>query len=211
MNILVTAGATREPIDPVRFISNYSTGVLGCELARQAQKREHRVILISACLAQAKPQGLRSVDVQTARQMAGALKAKFNWCDCLIMTAAVGDFRAKDAAKKKIKRGRRKKLVLALRQNPDILGNLGRRKGKKILVGVALETENLKRNTQYKLKAKNLDVIVATQIKTNSYPFGPVRMDALIMDKTGRWQQLRRVSKRVLSRILLDSIERIVL
>lgn len=207
LNILVTSGATREPIDPVRFISNYATGLFGCEAAREAKKRGHRVILISGLLACAKPEGVPVIDIRTARQLQAALKAKFSWCDCLIMAAAVGDFRAKKVGERKLKRSRKTELTLTLKQNPDILAGLGRRKGHKILVGFALETENLGKNAQDKLDQKNLDLIVATQMKSKSYPFGSVKLDALIIDRKGRKQRIRQASKRRLARILLDSIE----
>jgi len=210
LNILVTAGPTREAIDPVRFISNFSTGFLGYEIAKEASRRGHRVILISGSTALPKPVGLRLIDVLTARQMKGALENNFRWCNCLIMTAAVGDFRLKRRARAKIKRGR-KELVLRLSPNPDILKGLGRKKGKKTLVGFALETENLKKNAEAKLKAKNLDLIVATLVNTNSYPFGPAKINVLIMDRKGQSQRLRGVQKKGLAGILLDSIEKTVL
>ena len=209
LNILVTAGATREPIDPVRFISNYSTGLLGYEIAREAEKRGHRVILISGPTSLARPQGLaRSIDVVTAHQMKEQLERQFSWCDCLIMTAAICDFRAKTVAKRKIKRSKEKEIILKLKQNPDILAGLALKKGKKILVGFALETENLKKNAQDKLRQKNLDLIVATQMKTKSRPFGRVRLDALVIDKKSRIRQIRQATKAGLSGILLDSIEK---
>ncbi len=224
LNILVTAGPTREPIDPVRFVSNYSTGLFGYEIAKEAEKRGHRVILISGPTTLAKPKSVRSIDVCTACQMREKLASKFSWCDCLIMTAAVCDFRAKTVAKKKIKRGKRKRIILELKQKPDILGSLGLKKGKmlrricfdcaqdklrrkKILVGFALETEDLKKNAQDKLRQKNLDFIVATQIKANSYPFGQVRLDALIGERKDHIQQVRKATKARLSRLLLEKIE----
>ncbi len=207
LNILVSAGATREPLDPVRFISNYSTGFFGYEIAREAGRRGHRVILISGPTALAKPQGVRSIDVFTARQMGEELRDKFSWCDCLIMTAAVCDFRPEKTAKKKIKR-KKGGIVLSLKQNPDILGGLGRKKDKKMLVGFALETENLKKNAQDKLRRKNLDLIVATQMKASKRPFGQVRIDALIMDRKGRTEKIKRATKKRLSGILLERIEK---
>ena len=210
LNIIVTAGPTREPIDPVRFISNYATGFLGYEIARLAKRRGHRVILISGPTALAKPKDVRSINVLTAQQMKRALERKFSWCNCLIMTAAVGDFRVRHAKAKKIKR-RNKGITLALKQNPDILRGLGLKKGKKTLVGFALETEGLVRNARAKLRRKNLDLIVATHMKSGSYPFGPRRLEALIMDKTGRIRRIKRAQKSRLAGILLDSIEKIVL
>jgi phosphopantothenoylcysteine decarboxylase/phosphopantothenate--cysteine ligase len=216
LNILISAGPTRQPIDPVRFISNYSTGLLGYEIAREAKQRGHRVILISGPTALLKPPGVHTIDVLTARQMQQQLENKFAWCDCLIMTAAVCDFRPKAVLKKKIKRSRRKELVLRLAQSPDILGSLSRGYNRrirqdKLLVGFALETEQLRKNAQGKLRQKDLDLIVATQMKPNSYPFGQARMDALIINNQGRRQQFRQATKARLSRILLDTIEKIVL
>ncbi|NQS99767.1 MAG: phosphopantothenoylcysteine decarboxylase [Candidatus Omnitrophica bacterium] len=211
LNILVTSGATREPIDAVRFISNYATGVLGCELAGAAKKRGHRVILICGLLDCPKPKGVPAIKVDTARQMQRALAAKFSWCDCLIMTAAIGDFRVQQPSKHKIKRSKTGELCLTLKQNPDILAGLGRRKGEKTLVGFALETEKLEQHAREKLRGKNLDLIVATQMKSSSYPFGPVKIDALIIDKAGQVRRIRQAGKGQLSRILLDSVEKIVL
>ncbi len=208
LKILVTAGPTREPIDPVRFISNYSTGLLGWEIARVAKKRGHQVILVSGPTAFAKPKNVYSVNVQTSRELEKELSRRFSWCDCLVMTAAVCDFRPDGVAKRKIRRGKRDRLILRLRQNPDILASLGRRKGKKMLVGFALETEDLTKNAQRKLRQKNLDLIVATQKDSNSHPFGQVRLDALIIDRPGRIERLGQVSKKTLAQILLKKIEK---
>jgi phosphopantothenoylcysteine decarboxylase/phosphopantothenate--cysteine ligase len=211
LNVLVSAGPTREPIDPVRFISNYSTGFFGYQIAKEAKNRGHRVVLISGPTALARPQGVRRIDVQTAAQMREALKKSFSWCDCLVMSAAVCDFRPQKTARRKIKRGAKKEITLRLKQNPDILKGLGRRKGKRLLVGVALDTEGLKARAQRKLRQKNLDLIVATPMRTRSYPFGPARMDVLIIDRNGRVKEAKAAKKTTLSRILLDSIEKTVL
>jgi phosphopantothenoylcysteine decarboxylase/phosphopantothenate--cysteine ligase len=192
LNILVTAGATREALDPVRFISNYATGFFGEQLSRQARKRGHRVILIEA-------RG-------NAEKLRTEIKRKFNWCDCLVMTAAVCDFRPVAISKAKIKRNQ-KGVILKLKQNPDILRSLGRRKRDKILVGFALETENLKQNAQEKLRAKKLDLILATQMNGGHPPFGRTKINALLLDKNGSCRQLKQVSKGYLSRILLEQIE----
>ncbi len=213
LKILVTAGPTREPIDPVRFISNYSTGFLGYAIAQEARRRGHRVILISGPTSLDKPQGVARVCVETARQMQQQLRQRFSWCDCLIMAAAVGDFRARQVARKKIKRGagKNKSRTLELKENPDILQGLALRKGRKVLAGLALETENLQQNAQGKLRSKNLDLIVATSMKPKSYPFGAVRLDVLIMDRNQRTKIVKQATKPQLARIFLDSIENIVL
>lgn len=196
LKILVTAGPTRERLDPVRFISNYATGFLGGEIARQAKQRGHRTVLIWA-------EG-------TAQDLQKEIEKRFNWCDCLVMTAAVCDFRPAEVLRSKIKR-REKGFILRLRQNPDILKSLSRRKAGKTLVGFALETENLKQNARAKLQAKNLDLIVATQMNNGCAPFGRARMDALIIEKSGCLKQVKRATKARLARIVLDSVEKLVL
>jgi phosphopantothenoylcysteine decarboxylase/phosphopantothenate--cysteine ligase len=211
LNILIAAGATREAIDPVRFISNYATGYFGHQIAEAAKKRGHKVILITGPTVFAKPRDIRSINVETSGQMKERLKEQFRWCDCLIMNAAVCDFRPVKVAKKKIKKGTKEKLCLPLRQNPDILKILGRKKGKKMLVGFALETEGLEKNAQAKLKEKNLDLIVATPMNAESYPFGRVKLNSVIIEKSGRKQRVKEVTKARLSRILLDNIERTML
>lgn len=211
LNMLISAGPTREPLDPVRFISNYSTGFFGYAIAKEAKKRGHRVVLVSGPTVLAKPKGVRLVPVQTAAEMQKKLNHNFSWCDCVIMTAAVCDFRSARRATSKIKRGTKQEKELRLKRNPDILQGLGRKKGRKLLVGVALETEALKKHAQRKLKQKNLDLIVATQMNSRSYPFGPAPMKALILDKSGRQYETKALKKVKLARILLDSVEGLVL
>lgn len=210
LHFLISAGPTREPIDPVRFISNYSTGLLGYAIAQEASKRKHQVILVSGPTQLAKPKQVGLIKVASAGQMQQALAKKFAWCNCLIMTAAVADFRAATVAKHKIKRTNHG-LILRLLPTTDILSGLARRKGRKFVVGCSLDTENLTQQAQAKLRAKNLDLIVATRMDTRSYPFGLARIDALLMDKTGTLLRLKRATKRQLARILLDSIERAIL
>jgi len=211
LNILISAGPTQEPLDPVRFISNYSTGFLGYAIAKEAKGRGHRVVLVSGPTSLAKPKGTRIVNVQTAQQMQRALNQKFSWCDSLIMTAAICDFRCAKKPKNKIKRGMKTTLTLKFKTNPDILKGLGRKKGHKLLVGTALETKAPKRDAQRKLREKNLDIIVATSVTAKSYPFGNARMDAIIIDKHGKTRRLKAAKKPYLARILLDSLEGLML
>ena len=211
LKILVTAGATREYIDPVRFITNPATGILGCQIAKTAKKRGHQVRAIITTSVQPSLNNIKAMQVTDCAQLKRAIDKQFNWCDCLVMTAAVGDFRLKHKAPGKIKRKGKKKLLLRLAPNPDILQQLGLKKGKKLLVGFALETENLRSLAQAKLRQKNLDLIVATQADTRSYPFGPNLIKALILDRQGGILRLPRLKKRQLARILLDSIEKLML
>ncbi|MFH1046448.1 MAG: phosphopantothenoylcysteine decarboxylase [Candidatus Omnitrophota bacterium] len=214
LKILITAGATREPIDPVRFVSNYATGFFGLEIARAARRRGHRVLVVMGASAVGKAAqrsaGFTTLIVETAREMRGLLRKHFSWCDCLIMNAAVCDFRPRAQLKRKIKSAGKKIIQLELEKNPDLLAECGRKKGLRLVVGFALETEQLERRAREKLRQKNLDIIVATQIRNKSHPFGKVKISPLIMDKNDCQLKLAPVSKARLSRILLDKIESMV-
>lgn len=211
LKILVTAGATREMIDPVRFISNRSTGFLGCAIARLAHARGHQVFLIYGALSCLKPRGVPAIEAPSVLQMREELSRKFSWCDCLLMTAAVSDFSPKTFSRNKIKRRAQKELVLRLKQNPDILAGLGKRKGARLLVGFALETENLKRNALAKLQQKNTDFLVAVQLGKSRPPFGNGCLNVLLIDKEGGMQELSNIGKTALARLLLNKIEKTAL
>lgn len=162
MRILITAGGTREYIDPVRFISNASSGKMGYALARAALKAGHKVTLIAASSTVQKPPGAaKLIKVETAAQMFEAVKKHFNRCDCLIMAAAVSDYTPARPAKTKIKKIR-KSITLKLKPTPDILKWVtGHKKKAQIVVGFALEDKAVRIRAEKKLKDKNLDMIVA--------------------------------------------------
>lgn len=166
MRILITAGGTREYIDPVRFISNASSGRMGYSLARAALKARHKVTLITAPTSLRVPDDIRIVRVETAAQMFKAVKKYFEKCDCLIMSAAVADYTPVKKSKKKIKKSN-KDLTIKLKPTVDILKWAGKHKKSKnktrIVVGFALEDKNLRKNAEKKLKEKNLDMIVANE------------------------------------------------
>ena len=205
MRILITAGPTREPIDPIRFISNWSTGVMGFSLAREAKRQGHRLILISGPTNLKLPRGVRIIKVITAQEMLKAVKKHFNWCDALIMAAAVSDFRPKKISKLKIKK--RKKIKFSLEQNQDILNWCARRKKDKILIGFALETENLIKNAFKKLKDKKLNFIVGNQVKKRIIPFGDKLTSAVIIDKKGHRQYLNRLVKKDIAKVLINKLK----
>ena len=205
MRILITAGPTREPIDPIRFISNWSTGVMGFSLAREAKRQGHRLILISGPTNLKPPRGVRIIKVITAQEMLKAVKKHFNWCDALIMAAAVSDFRPKKISKLKIKK--RKKIKFSLEQNQDILNWCARRKKDKILIGFALETENLIKNFFKKLKDKKLNFIVGNQVKKRIIPFGDKLTSAVIIDKKGHRQYLNRLVKKDIAKVLINKLK----
>jgi phosphopantothenoylcysteine synthetase/decarboxylase len=159
MYFLITAGGTREYIDPVRFISNASSGKMGYALADAALKAGHRVILISASDLQP-PVGIDFVGVDSAAEMFAAVKKFFAKCDCLVMAAAVADYTPIRPAKTKIKR-QYKSLTIKLKPTADILKWAGQHKSRRqIVIGFALEEKALRRRAEQKLKEKNLDMIV---------------------------------------------------
>lgn len=159
--VLITAGRTEEPLDPVRYLSNNSSGQMGYSLAEQAAKMGGEVILVSGPTNLAVPQGIKEfVQVRTAEEMNEAVLTRFEDMDIAIACAAVADYRPKIYSKEKIKK-KEGDLVIELERNPDILFNMGKRKSHQILIGFAAETENIIENAKGKLKKKNLDMIVA--------------------------------------------------
>ena len=204
ISILITAGPTRERIDPVRFISNYSTGTFGYELAREAARRRADVVLISGPVDLEPLKGVKLVRCESAADMRRAVLKEFKKADAVIMASAVSDWRVKTAAKKLKKRQGRQ--FLELIENPDILKEVGRIKGKRLTVGFALETENLEKNAVKKLREKNLDLIVANRLTKNKNVFGCGVFDLLLIDKSGNKVKIRRKTKKEAAKIILDKL-----
>ncbi len=164
MNVLITAGPTREKIDPVRFISNYSSGKMGYSIAQAALEAGHRITLISGPVALTAPDGVKLIKVTSAAEMAQAVHTSAPETDVIIMTAAVADYRPANPFDSKMKKlpG---KLVLELERTEDILGTLGKnKKSSQLLVGFAAETDDLEENALGKLERKNLDWIAANLV-----------------------------------------------
>jgi phosphopantothenoylcysteine decarboxylase/phosphopantothenate--cysteine ligase len=202
--IVVTAGPTREKIDPVRFISNYSTGVFGYEIAKEASRRGCRVTLVSGPTALENPPFVKMIKVKSALEMKAAVEKAVKGADCLIMAAAVSDWRVERPSAKKLKRGSGK-ISLRLVENPDILAGIATNdKRKLLLVGFALETGVAERNALKKLKQKKLDMIVANSIGKGSDPFGYNNTDIMIYDKRGGVVSLHGATKRKAAKIILD-------
>ena len=207
--ILITAGPTIEPIDPVRYISNYSTGRMGYEIAIVAKKRNYNVVLINGPTSLDAPKGIKSISVKTALDMRRKVLKFFRRADYVVMAAAVSDFRPAAVSKNKIKKISKKAFSLKLIRNPDILSELGRVKGRRILVGYSLETDKPIKNAEEKLKSKNLDIIVVNKIGKRCNPFGPGIKDIAIIDRRGEISAIRAASKRGIAEVLLDKIESI--
>lgn len=204
-NILVTAGGTQEPIDPVRFIGNRSSGKMGYAIAEEAALRGAKVTLITAPTQLMFPAGADIVKISTANEMRREVLKRFKKADVVIKTAAVADFRPAKVAKSKIKKDK-KDLVIELMCNPNILSELGKMKKSQVLVGFAAESENLEENARKKLKEKNLDLIVANDITKPGIGFGEDVNEVTIINKEGKTEKYSPMSKGLLARIILDKV-----
>jgi phosphopantothenoylcysteine synthetase/decarboxylase len=212
MHFLITAGGTREYIDPVRFISNASSGKMGYALAGAALKAGHRVTLITAPAALQPPAGAKVIDVQTAKEMFGAVRRHFKKCDCLIMAAAVSDYTPVKKSKIKIKKSK-KILTIKLKPTVDILKWAGRHKherratshGPRIIVGFALEDRNLRANAEKKLKEKNLDMIIANSPAS----IGSDKSSVWIKNSSHNWVKFPQMTKTEIAGRIISLIERV--
>lgn len=206
--VLVTAGPTQEPLDPIRFISNRSTGKMGYAVAQAALNYGAKVILLSGPTYLPPPHGVHLVGVVTARELRQATLKHFKKADVVISAAAVADYRPEHTAAQKIKKEGRKGLTIRLVRNPDILRELGKVKGKKILVGFAAETGQMIANARKKLKSKNLDLIVANDVTRDDSGFEVETNVVSIVSKDGAVLHLPKLSKaRVAERILREVIK----
>lgn len=203
--ILVTAGPTIEPIDPVRFISNPSSGKMGFAVARAAEHRGAEVILISGPTKLAGPMNVKTIRVRTAKEMADSVFQQMKNADVIIKSAAVSDFGPRENKAHKIKKGQAE-LVLRLKQNQDILKALGRKKRNQILVGFAAETRDLKRNATQKLAEKNLDIIVGNLVGPSDSGFESETNTVTLFYKDGTAESLPTMDKLAVAHVLLDRI-----
>lgn len=205
LTVLVTAGATREAIDPVRYISNHSSGKMGYAIAKAAVARGARVILISGATALTPPNGVAFIRAESALDMYDAVMEHYPVVDVAIKAAAVADYRPARAAGQKIKK-KDTPLTLELEKNIDILLNMGMGKNGKILVGFAAETEDLINNARDKVLKKNLDFIVANDITQAGAGFGSDTNLVKLIYPDGRITALDLMNKLVLGHRILDEI-----
>jgi phosphopantothenoylcysteine decarboxylase/phosphopantothenate--cysteine ligase len=204
--VLVTAGPTREPMDPVRFVSNPSSGKMGYALARAAAGRGAHVVLISGPTDLETPMGVRRINVQTAREMADAVFAEADAADVVIKAAAVSDYQPVEAAPHKVKKGK-DALTVVFDRTPDILAELGKRKKSgQVLVGFAAETQNLEQNATQKLAAKNLDLIAANLVIGPESAFGAQSSRICLFFRNGASEELPVMDKQEAAHLLLDRI-----
>lgn len=222
MHLLITAGGTREYIDPVRYITNASSGRMGYALARAAVKAGHKVTLITTPVDQHPPKKAKIIKVETTAQMFEAVQQHFSRCDCLIMAAAVADYTPVKKAKSKIKKTN-KSLTIKLKPTTDILKWAGKNKkvrnrhkgteaqrhrGKKgkrqIVVGFALEDKALRKRAEQKLKDKNLDMIVANRPSA----IGANESTVHIKTTSSSWTKIENASKTMIARKIIQRLEK---
>jgi phosphopantothenoylcysteine decarboxylase/phosphopantothenate--cysteine ligase len=201
--LLITAGPNREPLDPVRYISNRSSGKMGYALARAAIRRGAAVTLVSGPTAIEPPPAARFIGVTTAAEMRQAVMESFADCTAVLMAAAIADYRAANVSEKKLKRGKGP-IEVRLEPNPDILKELGTRKNGQVLIGFAAETEELVANARKKLREKNLDMIVANDVTLPGGGFDADNNAATILDRSGAVRALPLMSKDELSDKIYD-------
>lgn len=203
--VLITAGPTREPIDPVRFISNPSSGKMGYAVAKAAEHRGAAVTLIAGPTHLPDPINVNTVRVETALDMEAAVFQYLDDAHVIIKTAAVSDFRSTETAARKIKKGD-SGLTITLDKNPDILKAIGLRKKNQFLVGFAAETEDLERNAGKKLEKKNLELIVGNLVDHPDYGFGSDNNKVTFFFRDGTKESLPAMTKRAVAHTLLDRI-----
>ena len=199
--MLVTAGPTRERIDPVRYLSNDSSGLMGFAIAEAARAAGHEVVLVAGPVELATPRGVKRVDVESAREMLAAVREEFEGCDALFMAAAVCDFRParRLGGKWRKKDGGQERASLELVSNPDILKSVTRRKGDRLVVGFALETGDGLRRAMEKLNEKRMDYVVLN---------GPSALNAAkttvtILGRDGSRRRLSDRTKRAVEKVLV--------
>ena len=204
-SIIVTAGRTEEPLDPVRYLSNRSSGKMGYAIAQEAYERGAKVTLISGPSNLPVPSGVNFVQVKTAKEMLDAVKSTFRRVDALIMAAAVTDFSPSVISKDKIKKGE-EEILLKLKPTVDILKEMGKQKKQKILVGFSLETEDEIKNAKKKLAEKNLDLIVVNNPNVPGAGFEVDTNQVTLIDKRGKIEKLPLLSKKEVAGKILDKV-----
>jgi phosphopantothenoylcysteine decarboxylase/phosphopantothenate--cysteine ligase len=206
--ILVTAGPTCEDIDPVRYLTNRSSGKMGYAVAAAAARRGAKVLLVSGPTALATPEGVERIDVRSAEEMLRAVQARFADCSMGIFAAAVADYHVAEKSNTKIKRSK-EALTLRLEPNPDILATVAREKGERLVVGFAAETENVAANARKKLAQKNADLIVANDVTAEGGGFDSETNVVTLFSRDGRDLPLPRLSKAEVGHRILDEALRL--
>lgn len=204
--VLITAGPTQEPLDPVRYLSNRSSGKMGYAIAEVAAARGAKVLLISGPVSLPCPAAVERTMVRTAQEMRSAVFERLEPASIIVKCAAVADFRISDVPKQKIKKTAAR-VSLELDPTPDILAELGRKKGDRLLIGFAAETENLKQEARRKLEAKNCDMVVGNLVgEAADTGFESDSNEVLLVLRSGETFEVPRASKRDVANKILDQI-----
>ena len=203
--ILITAGPTREPLDAVRYVSNRSSGKMGYALAEEAMARGGRVVLVSGPVNLAAPAGVELVSVQTALEMREAVMRYLNDATIIIKAAAVADYHLGNPPAHKVKKTAAR-LSLELEPTSDILAEVGKKKGDRILIGFAAETENLVAEARRKLESKNCDMVVANLVSRTDTGFDSDQNEVVLVTRSGEAIPIARAPKRDIARRILDQI-----
>lgn len=201
--VVITSGGTIEDIDPVRYISNYSSGKMGFALANVAKDMGAEVVLITTKPFEAP---YKIVKVKSALDMQNAVEDEFETSDIVIMAAAVADYRVKNQSEQKMKKGVNEILTLELVQNPDILKGLCEKKTHQLVVGFCAESENLLENAKEKIAKKGCDYLIANDISRNDIGFSSDDNEVTILEKSGKIEKLEKASKKVIARKILEYI-----
>jgi phosphopantothenoylcysteine decarboxylase/phosphopantothenate--cysteine ligase len=207
VRFVVTAGPTREAIDPVRFISNRSSGKMGYAIAEAALARGHDVTLISGPASLAAPRGTQLVSITTSDELYDAVHRAVRACDALVMCAAVSDYKPAVSAKRKMKK-QKAPFALKLIPTTDVLASLPKENRRYLVVGFAAETHDLKINAQKKLRRKNCDLIVANDVSRSDAGMESDENEVVIFSRNGESQKISRTSKKIIARELVKIISK---
>jgi len=207
--ILVTAGPTREPFDPVRYITNYSSGKMGYALARIAERRGAEVTLISGPSSLPVPRGVKFIPISSAVEMRDAVMENLEASTVIIKAAAVADYRPVVCSNAKIKK-QDGPLAISLTRNPDIISEIGKKKGERILVGFAMESENLIENAKAKMLEKNMDLIIANDLTEEGAGFQTDTNIVKILSRNEEIEELPLMNKAEVANRILDRVKEII-
>ena len=209
--VLVTAGPTYENLDPVRFIGNYSSGKMGFAIAEEAAARGAEVVLVSGPVSlDVSHPGIRRIDVRSAREMLDAVEKEYESIDVAVLAAAVADYAPEACSDTKIKRENTGDMTLRLVKNPDIAATLGEKKGNRILVGFALETDHEKENALGKMKRKSLDMIVLNSLRNPMAGFNKETNQVTVIKADGSEKDYPAKSKKDVASDIIDNIEELL-
>ncbi|WP_022797822.1 bifunctional phosphopantothenoylcysteine decarboxylase/phosphopantothenate--cysteine ligase CoaBC [Thermus islandicus] len=206
LRLLVSAGPTREYLDPVRFLSNPSSGRMGYAVAEAARDRGAQVFLVSGPTALPDPWGVEVVRVESALEMRRAILDRYPWAEAVVMAAAVADYRPAEVSREKEPKGEAEKVV-RLVPNPDILQELGERKEGRVLVGFAMETGEGLERAKEKLRRKNLDLIALNWVNREGVGFASLENEVVLLARDGRVWELPRMRKRQVADRILDAVK----